>query len=165
MSEASARAVADTSAVDQGRVTSDSPPAAFGMSENDARDNVYYSVTARQGLVTGYDDSPVAQSPALGITQFRYVDYRDRRVRIASEARRLPGSGGLVVVQVAETSDARHASSSQLSSALGAVEISIIASTASLVPAAVRWGSRPLRRIEAAADARGADADFTPSPI
>lgn len=163
--EASTRAVADTVAVDRGRVTLDLPPAAFGMLENDARDNVYYSVTAPQGLVTGYDDLPVTPSPALGGTQFRYLDYRDRRVRIASEARRLPRIEGLVVVQVAETLDARHALAAQLLLALGALEISIIALTALLVPAAVRWGLRPLRRIEAAADARGAEADFTPLPI
>lgn len=163
--EASTRAVADTLAVDQGRVTLDLPPAAFGMLENDARDNVYYSVTGPQGLVTGYDDLPVAQSPALGVTRFRYVDYRNRRVRIASEARRLPRIQGLVVVQVAETLDARRGLANQLLLALGALEISIIALTALLVPAAVRWGLRPLRRIEAAADARGADADFTPLPI
>lgn len=163
--EASTRAVADTLAVDQGRVTLDLPPAAFGMLENDARDNVYYSVRAPQGLVTGYDDLPVAQSPALGVTRFRYVDYRDRRVRIASEARRLPRIEGLVVVQVAETLDARHGLANQLLLALGALEISIIALTALMVPAAVRWGLRPLRRIEAAADARGAHADFTPLPI
>lgn len=162
---ASTRAVADTLGVDQGRVTLDLPPAAFGMLENTARDNVYYSVTSPRGLVTGYHDFPAPESPIVDVVQYRYVRYRDRQVRVAYEARRLPRIPGLVVVQVAETLDGRRALASRLLLALGVLEISIVALTALLVPAAVRWGLRPLRRIEAAADARGDDLDFAPLPI
>ena len=57
---ASARAIAETLAVEQGEITLDLPPSALGMLENAQRDNIYYSVRRDTDLVTGYPDLPAA---------------------------------------------------------------------------------------------------------
>lgn len=161
--EASVTAIADTLAVYQGQVTLDLPPAAFGLLEDAERDNVYYNITRSGTLITGYSDLPLAPTTTIDDVTFRYIIYRDQRIRIAETARRLPRIEEPIVVQVGETLEGRHALVRQLLFALGALEISLISLTAILVPAAVRWGLRPLRRIEAAAQTR--EAVFTPLPI
>jgi two-component system sensor histidine kinase TctE len=60
---ASARAIAETLALEDDEVTLDIPPSALGMLENDARDNVYYSVRAGKELITGYPDLPRVKRP------------------------------------------------------------------------------------------------------
>ena len=161
--EASVRAIADTLAVYQGEVTLDLPPAAFGLLEDAERDNVYYNITLSGDLITGYADLPLAPTTSIDDVSFRYITYRDQRIRVVETARRLPRIEEPVVVQVGETLEGRRALVRQLLFALGALEISLISLTAILVPAAVRWGLRPLRRIEAAARTR--DAVFSPLPI
>ena len=161
--EASVTAIADTLAVYQGGITLDLPPAAFGLLEDAERDNVYYNITKSGELITGYADLPLAPTTTIDDVTFRYITYRDQRIRVAETARLLPRIEEPVVIQVGETIEGRRALIRQLLIALGALEISLVSLTAILVPAAVRWGLRPLRRIEAAAQTR--EAVFTPLPI
>src|SRR5687768_6276158 len=108
---ASARAVAETLEVQDGAITLDLPPWALGMLENTSRDNIYYNVYEGQRLITGYPHllPPEASQLNTRQTTFRYGEYRGQRVRIAAESRRLPRIGNVVVVQVAETLEARRA--------------------------------------------------------
>lgn len=163
---ASARAVAETLEVEDGQITLDLPPWALGMLENTERDNIYYNVLEGQRLITGYPDldAPDARAFNPQQTYFRYARYRGQRVRIAAEARRLPRVENLVVVQVAETLDARRALARNMLLQLIALEVALIALASLLVPIGVRWGMRPLTRLRRGVDERSA-ADFTPLPL
>lgn len=163
---ASARAIAETLEVEEGAITLDLPPWSLGMLENTSRDNIYYNVYEGDRLLTGYPDLPppepseFAEQPMV----FRYGEYRDQRVRIAAEARRLPRTPELVVVQVAETLEARRALSRNMLIQLVVLELALIALASFLLPIGVRWGMRPLTRLRREMDARST-ADFTPLPL
>ena len=83
--ETSARSIADTLAFEHGDITLDLPPSAFGMLENDERDNVYYSVHVGRDLLTGYADLPRVETRRARIddTRFAYARYRGSPVRLA----------------------------------------------------------------------------------
>ncbi len=95
---------------------------------------------------------------------FRYGEYRGQRVRIAAEARRLPRIDDLVVVQVAETLEARWALSTRMLLQLVVLEVALIALASFLIPIGVRWGMTPLTHLRRGMDARTA-SDFTPLPL
>jgi two-component system sensor histidine kinase TctE len=163
---ASARAVAETLEVEDGEITLDLPPWALGMLESPARDNIYYNVFEGRRLITGYPDlwPPDASKLDVQRTHFRYSEYRGQPVRIAAEARRLPRIDNLVVVQVAETLDARRALTRSLLLQLIALEVALIALASFLIPIGVRLGLAPLTRLRRRMDARKA-SDFTPLPL
>jgi two-component system sensor histidine kinase TctE len=163
---ASARSVAETLGVEDGDITLDLPPWALGMLENSSRDNIYYNVYDGNRLITGYPNLPPPPQSVLADqkTTFRYGHYRGQRVRIAAEARRLPRVDNLVVVQVAETLEARHALSQRMALQLVLLEVALLALAAFLVPIGVRWGMTPLTRLRREMDARTA-SDFTPLPV
>ncbi|MET0535972.1 MAG: sensor histidine kinase [Steroidobacter sp.] len=163
---ASARAVAETLEVEDGEITLDLPPWALGMLENPSRDNIYYNVYEGERLLTGYPYLPPPGANEFDTRQtvFRYGEYRGQRVRIAAEARRLPRVDDLVVVQVAETLEARRALSRNMFIQLVVLEVALIALASFLIPIGVRWGMAPLTRLRRGMDARSA-SDFTPLPL
>jgi two-component system sensor histidine kinase TctE len=163
---ASARAVAETLEVQEGAITLDLPPWALGMLENTARDNIYYNVYEGQHLLTGYPHLLPPGPSEFGSNQtiFRYGEYRGQRVRIAAEARRLPRIQDLVVVQVAETLEARQRLSRTMLIQLVILEVALIALASFLIPIGVRWGMAPLTHLRRGMDARSA-SDFTPLPL
>lgn len=162
---ASARAIAETLALEDEEVTLDLPASALGMLENDARDNVYYSVRAGKELLTGYPDLPRMAEPPTGDGEmaFEYSHYRNYPIRIAAVARKVPRVDELVIVEVAETLEARHALRNRMLGALAILEVVLIAVSLGLLPLAVRWGLRPLKRVLSAMETRR-EADFTPLP-
>lgn len=163
---ASARAIAETLALENDEVTLDLPASALGMLENDARDNVYYSVWANGELLTGYPDLPrMKELPDDdGEMVFQYAHYRDYRIRIAAVARKVPRINEPVIVEVAETLEARHALRDRMLVALAILEVLLIAVSLGLLPLAVRWGLAPLKRVLSAMGTRR-EADFTPLPL
>jgi two-component system sensor histidine kinase TctE len=164
---ASARAIAETLAVEDGEITLDLPPFALGMLENNARDNVYYSIRRGGVLITGYPDLPSAAPKDIDLEEssFRYERYRGSKVRIAAEARRLPRIDGVIVVQVAETVEARQELAQRMLVGLAALEAVLVGVAALLVWPAVQWGLAPVTRLRATMDARAKrGADFAPLP-
>lgn len=163
---AASRAMADSLSVEDGEIMLELSPAIFGMLENNSRDNVYYSVRHRGRLLTGYDDLPVIAPPNLRDTQvvFGKGIYLGREVRIVAEARSLPQIDGPVIIEVAETLDARERSARQMLIALAALEATLIAAAVIMLPLAVRWGLRPVGRVRDAMDRRAA-SDLTPIPL
>jgi two-component system sensor histidine kinase TctE len=163
---ASARAVAETLGVEDGEITLDLPPWALGMLENSSRDNIYYNVYDGDHLITGYPNLPPPAKALLGDQRmtFRYGRFRGQRVRIAAEARRLPRIDNLVIVQVAETLEARHSLSEYMLVQLVMLELALLAMASFLVPIGVRWGMAPLTQLRRGMDARNA-SDFTPLPL
>lgn len=160
---ASARAISETIALEEGGVTLDLPASALGMLENDERDNVYYLVLAGPQVLTGDADLARVRNPPMvdGATTFDYAEYRGFPVRIAAVARKVPRVEPLVVVQVAETLEARHALRGRLLAALAVLELVLLVLLLVLLPWAVRWGLGPLKRMLGEIESRQ-HADFTP---
>jgi two-component system sensor histidine kinase TctE len=146
---ASSRAIAETLAVEDGKITLDLPPSALGMLENDERDNVYYSVWHDDELLTGYQDLSRAPVTKVGADaeSFRYDRYRGTRIRVAVETRRLPRIPGIVVVEVAETLDARNALARNMLIGLAALEALLVGIAGLLVWPALKWSLRPVTRL------------------
>jgi two-component system, OmpR family, sensor histidine kinase TctE len=159
-------AIAETLAIEDGEITLDLPPAAFGMLEDSERDNVYYSIRHGQTLLSGYRDlpSPAAGSLTVGDPQVRDAQFRGQTVRVAAVARRLPRISEPVVVQVAETLKARNKLQMRLALVLGSLVGLLVAAAAFLVPPAVAWGLRPLDRlrIQVAARTHHGPVDLSP---
>jgi two-component system sensor histidine kinase TctE len=162
---AASRAIADSLTVEDGQVTLDLSPAIFGMLEDNERDNVYYSVRHGGQTLTGYSNLPDIARAGLHDTQvvFGTAHYNGRDVRVVAEGRRLPGVAEPLVVEVAETMDTRRRASHRLLGWLAMLEVMLIGMTIVVMPLAMRWGLRPVRRVGEAMDRRIA-SDLTPLP-
>lgn len=160
---AASRGIADSLASDDGEITMDLSPAVFGMLENNARDNVYYSVRQGQQVLTGYSDLPQIPLDPMRQGEFTFADgsYLGHDIRIVAVSRTVPQVDGPVIVQVAETLDARKRMASGLLIGLAILELALIATAAMLMPIAVRRGLAPLKRLRDEMDRRGAE-DLTP---
>ena len=162
---ASARAISEAVAVERQAIVLEIPPSAFAMLENSSRDNVYYNVVHNDHVISGYDDLPtISPDIADGETRFGTAIFRDQEVRIVAEARRLPQADGLIVVQVAETIQARQRLLRPVLWALATIEGGLILLGVILMPLAVRWGLRPLARLRGEIDSRKA-TDTRPLPL
>ncbi len=163
---AASRAIAESLTVRNDEITLDLSPAIFGMLENAERDNVYYSVRHRGEVITGYPDLPnIAPAGfADGDVLFGRTEYLGRELRVVAEARRLPRIDDPVIVEVAETMDARERMAQRLLIGLALLEIVLIGVMALLVPRAVRWGLRPVLALRDEMDERPA-SDLTPLPL
>lgn len=163
---AASRAIADSLVYEDGEIALNLSPAIFGMLEDAERDNVYYSVRSGGRLLTGYADLPDIAPDGLRDTQvvFGRAVVHGKPVRVVAEGRRLPHLRSPVIVEVAETLDARQRVSHRMLFGLALLEALLIAMTAVLLPLAVRRGLRPLTRVSEEMDAR-AGADLTPLPL
>jgi len=163
---AASRAIADSLTVEEGEVSLELSPAIFGMLENNSRDNVYYSVRYRGRHLTGYGDLPNVAPANLGDTQrvFGKTNYLGNTVRVVAEGRRLPGIDGPVIIQVAETLDAREQAAQRMLITLALLEAALIGVAVLLLPIAVRWGLKPVKRVRDEMDRRAA-SDLTPLPL
>ncbi|MET0402017.1 MAG: sensor histidine kinase N-terminal domain-containing protein [Cystobacter sp.] len=161
-------AIAETVALEEGELTLDLPPAAFGMLENPERDNVYYAIRHEGRLVTGYADLPFAAgAPERDTVALRYDAFRGEPVRVAAVSRRIPRLKGVVVVQVAETLHARRALQERMVLGLAVLEAALILGAALAVRPALRWGLGPLARARAnvEAKARAAPVELSSLPL
>ncbi len=163
---AASRAIADSLTVDEGKIQLELSPAIFGMMENNARDNVFYSVSHQGKVLSGYDDLPSIAPSSLGDTEviFGNGTYLGRPIRIVAEGRSLPQIGSPVLIQVAETLDARERVSNQMFTGLVVLEVTLIALAALFITVAVRWGLRPLDALRKDMDNR-VPADLAPLPL
>ncbi len=160
-------AIAETVEVEDGEVTLDLPPAAFGMLENTERDNVYYRIASGPEVLTGYADlsAPDPASLSPDIVVFRDGVYRGAPVRIAETVRRLPRIKRPVVVQIAETIDNRTDLRNRLLTALFAGEAALVAAAILLLRPALGWSLRPLSRLRHAVEDRTSAAAPDLSPL
>jgi two-component system sensor histidine kinase TctE len=138
------------------------------MLENADRDNVYYSVSYRGKLVTGYPELGLATThPPLEEIEFRDSAFRGTPIRVATEARLVPQLDSPVIVQVAETMNYRAALSRRMLTALTASEIFLLMMVATLVFLGVHWGLMPLSTLRREVEARSSapDMNFAPLPL
>jgi len=163
---AASRAIADSLSFEDGELSLNLSPAIFGMLEDSERDNVYYSVRSGGRILTGYADLPDIAPRGLRDTQvvFGRATMQGRPVRIVAEGRRLPHIVAPVIVEVAETLDARERVSRRMLGGLALLEALLIGMALILLPLAVRSGLLPLQRISGEMDAR-LGSDLTPLPL
>lgn len=164
----SLQAISETLAVQEGHLTMDLPPSALGMLENADRDNVYYSISYRGKVITGYPELP-PQSGRLRLEDisFRDSDFHGIPIRVATEARLVPQLDSPVIVQVAETMKNRAATVHRMLVALAAGEAFLLAVIGALVFLAVDWGLRPLLMLRQEVDNRNNEPEinFAPLPL
>jgi two-component system, OmpR family, sensor histidine kinase TctE len=168
MLAASVHSIIETTGVEAGEVTLEMPPGAFGMLEDNARDNVYYAVHQGTRLLTGYDDFPKADIAGMsdGSPTFRYDRYLDQRVRVVTEIRHLPQMALPVVVQVAETLDERGALTRRMLIGLVLLELTLVGFAVLLIWPAIRWGLKPVTLVQQQMENRDpAKVDFAPLPL
>lgn len=160
-------AISETVEVESGEVTLDLPPAAFGMLENSERDNVYYRIAVGNRLLTGYADLPAPRIAELAVDapRFRFARYQDQDIRIAEVRRSLPRIEEPVIVQVAETVEARSALWRRLVTALLVGELVLVGMAVLLTRPALAWSLKPLARLRGAVAARDTRATPDLSPI
>ena len=151
-----------------GEVVADLPHAALEMLRTDAQDRVFYRVArlVDGSTVTGYDDLPAPPdvAAALGSEPLFYdADYRGQAVRVVALRRSvLDGSEQRpLLVQVAETLDARHQLTRRLAVESAAAQLLLIVMAAGLIVLGIRKGLAPLKRLRDEVRKRGAN-DLTP---
>ncbi|HEX4270776.1 MAG TPA: sensor histidine kinase, partial [Rhizomicrobium sp.] len=163
----SLQAISETLAMQEGYITLDLPPSALGMLENADRDNVYYSVSYRGKIITGYPELPPRpERLPLEDIRFRDSDFHGTPVRVAMEAKLVPQLDAPVIVQVAETTKNRTMLAHRILAFLAAGELSLLIVITTLVVKAVDWGLRPLSKLQRTVEMRNnnPDIDFSPLP-
>lgn len=135
--------------VEDGHIVVNLPPSAFELLGLASRDRIFYRVIAPDGsTLTGYDDlaANTDRDHALSTPLFETSRYRDQPVRLVQTSRAIsdPSVGGWAHVLIAQTTEARQALTTELTTrALILVIIMSLLALAGTV-LAVRYSLRPL---------------------
>lgn len=162
----SALAMAEAVAVRHGTLTVDMPYAALEMLDNEAQVRIFYKVTclAPAFLVTGHEDLPTPALPA-GASAPVFVDIERQGEPLRMVLLQRPiyerDFPGPVLIQVAETLEARQALSRRLLVGQAGFQLLLLLAAALLIAHGVTRGLKPLKRLRQQVDARG-DEDLTP---
>lgn len=165
----SLQAISETLAIEDGYITLDLPASALGMLENADRDNVYYNVSYRGRLITGYPELSIIDARSLPpeLVQFRNASFRGVPIRVAMEAKLVPQLDVPVVVQVAETITNRTLIADRILLGLGAFGVFLLVVVTVLVYVGVQWGLKPLSPLRSEIEERTnrSEIDFAPLPL
>jgi two-component system sensor histidine kinase TctE len=161
----SALVVSESLAVVDGEVVADLPHAALEMLRTDAQDRIFYRIASLDSgrYITGYEDLPVHGAPPAAEPVFYDASYKDQAVRIVALRYALPDDGEprQLLVQVAETLDARHQLTRRIVTEAAALQLLMIAVAAGLIAWGVGQGLAPLKRLREQVRRRSAH-DLTP---
>jgi two-component system sensor histidine kinase TctE len=166
----SALVIGERLALVDGDVVADLPQAALEMLRTDAQDRIFYRVADLHDgrYVTGYEDLPAPNSapPTTAEPVFYDAIYKDQAVRVVAVTHAvLAGTGQRrLLVQVAETLDARHQLTRRIVTEAAALQLLLIALAAGLIAFGVRRGLAPLARLRGEVRRRNAD-DLTPIDV
>ncbi len=165
--DGSVLAIAERLTVEDGEVSVDLPRVALGMLESQAQDRIYYSVTYRGALVTGYRDLPGLDADLLppGVTTHRDSIVRGASVRIAAQARRVYGKPSPALVQVAETREARQGLERRLLVGLALAELGLMGLIGVLSWYSIDSSLRPLTRLSDAISRRAVPGAINLQPL
>ena len=145
-----------------GRPTLDLPPAVLTMLEWNEIDRVYYRVQTASGLLlAGNAGLPPAPAVAPGQTSYYDGVFANANVRAAASLAQVDGTRDPILVEVAETTDARHAITRQILFATLAGETLLILLAAIGVWYGVGRGLLPLERLQKEVGLRS-DRDLRP---
>lgn len=161
----SALVVSENFVVADGAVVADLPYAALEMLRTDAHDRIFYRVARLDtgSHITGYADLPPPATLPEGEPVFYDATYKDQAVRIVALRYTLPDAGQPrdLLVQVAETLEARHQLTRRIVTESAALQLLLIVMAAGLIAWGVRQGLAPLKRLRHEVRRRGAH-DLTP---
>ena len=165
--DGSVLAIAERLTVEDGEVSVDLPRVALGMLESQAQDRIYYSVTYGGALVTGYRDLPGLDVDSLppGATTHRDGVVRGASVRIAAQARRVYGKPSPVLVQVAETREAREGLERRLLTGLALAELGLMGLIGALSWYSIDSSLKPLTRLSDAISRRAVPGAINLQPL
>ncbi|MBS0343315.1 MAG: sensor histidine kinase N-terminal domain-containing protein [Proteobacteria bacterium] len=143
---------AGIASAEDGEVVLELPHAALEMLRTDAQDRIFYRVAdARDGAtITGYEDlPPPAAPPQAGEPVFYDAEYKGQAVRVVALAHVLPTSSSprRLLVQVAETLDARRRLTRRIVADSSLVQLLLILTAAGLIALGVQRGLAPLARL------------------
>jgi len=149
-------AIAERVVVEDDEVNVDLPPVALGMLESQAHDSIYYSISYDGQLITGYRDLPLADITAMTPGRAIHWDqkYRGGKVRIGAQARKIYGKPRPVLIEVAETTNARDQLMWRTYGGLALLEFVLLGTVGLLVWQAVGSGLAPLARLSEQIDGR-----------
>lgn len=147
------------------KVKVDLPRGAEEIFRHNNRDYFYYQVLAPYGLILAGDQELKApdEAPAVGeVPTFNNDKVRGSEVRVAVIRMLAPESPmGSVIIQVAETKNARNELIQQILAGIVLPQLLIIASAVIAVRVGISKGLRPLKKISKAIARRSA-SDFSP---
>ncbi|KQW29532.1 histidine kinase [Rhizobium sp. Root274] len=161
--------ILDSLVVEDGKIAVNLPPSAFELLGLAPRDRIFYRVIAPDGkTLTGYDDlaSSTDKEHSLNSLLFETSRYRDQPVRLVQTSRAIsdPSIGGWAHVLIAQTTEARQALTTELTTrALILVMIMSLLALAGTV-LAVRYSLRPLDALGATLRRRDSQ-DLTPLAV
>ncbi len=163
---AASRAISESISGDGRHIGINVPHSALDMLQGPGGSKAFYAIRHRGDVIAGLADLPeVSPAPVHdGVAAYGKAEYRGARVRIVAIVRHLAAIDGPVVVEVAETMEARNAAVQQMRALLAMLEVILIGLSAILIPVAVRWGLSPLVQLRKEMDRRNA-SDFTPLPL
>lgn len=165
----SLQAISETLTVEDGHLTLDLPASALGMLENADRDNVYYSITYKGRLITGYPELAAGAATNMPVEEVRFRNgtFHAVSIRIAMQAKLVPELDAPVVVQVAETVTNREDLLTRILEALTTAECLLLVAVGILVASGIDWGLRPLAQLQQHIERRAqqSDMDFAPLPL
>lgn len=157
----SALVLGESLQIDGGSVVAHLPQAALEMLRTDAHDRVYYRVGSLDGTqhVTGYDGLPAPPSPPADEPQFYDARFKDQAVRVVALRHTLLDGAARrpLLVQVAETLEARHQLTQRMVLGAAAAQGLLIAAAVGVIAIGVRRGLAPLRRLRDEVRGRRAD--------
>ena len=161
----SALVISERLSLVDGEVVAELPYAALEMLRTDAQDRIFYRVAdLRDGrYVTGYEDLPAPAGPTGEGPVFYDAVYKNQDIRIVAVKYALLDDTEQrpLLVQVAETLDARRQLSRRIMTESAALQLLLIASAAGLIVLGIRQGLSPLTLLRRQVRARGAH-DLTP---
>lgn len=173
---ASARALAERVAIEDGKVVANVPYVALDSFETDTLGRLYYKVTGVAGeFVSGYEDLPALPKdvprseiyPAL--VHFFQADYQGQAVRIAALHQPVYDDRmrGIALIEVGETLDARRGLSRQILLDTLLRQAALVLAVALMVWVALRFVLAPIMQLRAAVEARQPTdlSDFDPSVV
>ncbi|WIY25841.1 sensor histidine kinase [Parasedimentitalea psychrophila] len=155
---ASATSIMDSVSVQADAVTVDLPYAALSMLGNVSNDRVFYSVSMRGQLLTGYDDLPISgQMLRSGQSAFDTLSYKGDSIRMVTLSRRLSlnGAPADILITVAQTREGQAAQLAQLSRSALQLGLGFFLVATILAIWTAQSSIRPLNQLTAAVSRRG----------
>lgn len=142
-------AISDTLTVEGDRVQGRVPVGAFNFLEDTGQDSVFYNISQGGRIITGYDELTVVPPEEGEDFSFRDDEVFGQEVRVAAQEVELPRQDKPVIIQVAETLHQRESQTIEMLLAVLVLELVLVVAAAAMIKPAVRWGLRPVERLQA----------------
>ncbi|TLP68078.1 sensor histidine kinase [Parasedimentitalea maritima] len=155
---ASATSIMDSVSVQADEITVDIPYAALSMLGNVSNDRVFYRVSTRDDVLTGYENLPTtSQSVRSGHSAFDTLTYKGDSIRMVTSLRRLSlnSAPADIIISVAQTREGQAAQLAQLSRSAMQLGLGFFLVATILAIWAAQSSIRPLKQLTEAVSRRG----------